>query len=391
MFKRVCIVVLDSVGIGAMPDAAEYGDVGAHTLGNIYKRRGKLDLPNLYALGLGNIEDSRLPAVAKPTAAFGRMAQMTRAKDTTSGHWEMMGLIMDPPFATFEKFPEKMLKEWLRRTGREEKWLGNYPASGTEIIDALGEEHMKTGLPIVYTSADSVFQVAAHEEIIPLAELYKLCEISREMLVGDLFVGRVIARPFVGKPGAFARTENRKDYAVEPTGKTLLDALEEKGLATLGIGKIEDIFCNRGVTNVNHTTNNTDGTAATIDALKNDRENFLIFTNLVDFDMKFGHRNDPEGYGQALEAFDKELPKIMAALGEDDLLIITADHGCDPTTDSTDHSREYVPLLVYGKTIKPQNLGTRTSFADIAATIYNGLGFGTWPVGESFCEGNRVQ
>ena len=385
MFNRVCIIVLDSVGIGALPDAEEYGDAGAHTLGNVYKHRGKLAIPNLYAMGLGNIQDSRLPAVEMPTAAFGRMAELTRAKDTTSGHWEMMGLIMEPPFATFEKFPEEMLKEWLRRAGRNPKWLGNYPASGTQIMDELGAEHVKTGAPIVYTSADSVFQVATHEEIIPLPELYKLCEIAREMLVDDLFIGRVIARPFIGKPGAFVRTENRRDYAVPPTGETLLDFLVKTGKATLGIGKIEDIFCNRGVTNVNHTTNNADGTAATIEALKNDTDNTLIFTNLVDFDMKFGHRNDTEGYGKALENFDAELPKITAALREHDLLIITADHGCDPTTASTDHSREYVPLLVYGKSlVKPVNLGTRATFADIAATIYDGLGYGAWPVGESF-------
>ena len=385
MFKRACVIVLDSVGIGELPDAAEYGDVGAHTLGNIYKHRGKLEIPNLYAMGLGNIENAQLPAVDKPIAAYGKMAELTKAKDTTSGHWEMMGLVMNPPFATFKNFPETMLKEWLCRAGREPKWLGNYPASGTHIMDELGEAHMKTGAPIVYTSADSVFQIAAHEDIIPLPELYKLCEIAREMLVDDLFIGRVIARPFIGKPNGFTRTENRKDYAVPPTGKTLLDVLEEKGHATLGIGKIEDIFCNRGVTHVNHTTNNVDGIAATIDALKNDTENTLIFTNLVDFDMKFGHRNDPEGYGKALEDFDKALPKIMEAMRDDDLLIITADHGCDPTTPSTDHSREYVPVLAYGKCItNPANLGTRATFADVAASIYSGLGFGKWSIGESF-------
>lgn len=391
MFNRVCIIVLDSVGIGAMPDAAEYGDEGAHTLGNIFATRDKLKIPNLYEMGLGNIENSRLPRVENPLAAFGRMAQKTRAKDTTSGHWEITGLIIDPPFRIFEKFPEKMLEEWLRRAGRKPIWIGNHAASGTQIIDALGEEHMKTGAPIVYTSADSVFQIAAHEEIIPLPEIYKLCEIAREMLVGDLFVGRVIARPFVGKPGKFARTENRKDYAVPPTGKTLLDALEEHGKTTLGIGKIEDIFCHRGIANVNHTTNNADGIAATIEALKTNREDTIIFTNLVDFDMKYGHRNDPEGYAKALEAFDMELPKIKAALRQDDLLIITADHGCDPTTQSTDHSREYVPLLVYktpegrvGNSFTSSDLGTRETFADIAATIYLGLGHGAWKIGTSF-------
>ena len=380
MPKRICIIVIDSVGIGAMPDAAEYGDEGAHTLGNIYKACGGLKLPNLFAMGLGNIEDSRLPSVKNPTASYGRMAEITKAKDTTCGHWEMMGLILDPPFKTVEKFPEEMLQKW-----NAAGWLGNCPASGTEIMDRLGEEHMKTGLPIVYTSADSVFQVAAHEDVIPLQDLYKLCEKARELLVGDLFIGRVIARPFIGKPGAFARTENRKDYAVPPTGETLLDALEKRGQFTLGIGKIEDIFCNRGVKYVNHTTNNKDGINATINALKSDENATLIFTNLVDFDMKFGHRNDPKGYGQALEAFDAELPKILDALKDDDLLIITADHGCDPTTKSTDHSREYVPLLVYDKKNNDaKNLGTRATFADIAATIYHLLGHGEWSVGQPF-------
>ena len=376
---RVCIIVLDSVGIGALPDAAEYGDAGTHTIGNVYAACGGLHLPNLLAMGLGNIEDSRLPQVQNPTALHGRMAEKTRAKDTTSGHWEMMGLIMEPPFRTFEKFPEEMLRQW------NVHWLGNCPASGTEIIDRLGEEHMKTSAPIVYSSADSVFQVAAHEDVIPLTELYKLCERAREMLVGDLFVGRVIARPFTGVPGAFVRTENRKDYAVPPTGETLLDALEARGKFTLGIGKIEDIFCNRGVKHVNHTKNNDTGVAATIDALKNNREDTIIFTNLVDFDMKYGHRNDPIGYGKALEAFDTQLPEIIAALRSDDLLIITAYHGCDPTTDSTDHSREYVPVLAYGSGIKkPENIGTRATFADIAASIYTVLGCGKWSIGDSF-------
>jgi phosphopentomutase len=263
-------------------------------------------------------------------------------------------------------------------------WLGNFAASGTKIIAELGEEHMKTGFPIVYTSADSVFQVAAHEEIIPLPQLYALCESAREMLTGDFFIGRVIARPFVGKPGAFSRTENRKDFAVPPVKKTLLDALEERGQTTLGIGKIEDIFCKRGVANVNHTTNNADGISATIDALKNNFSDAIIFTNLVDFDMKYGHRNDVEGYADALEIFDRELPKIKAALRPNDLLIITADHGCDPTTPSTDHSREYVPLLAFGKNIAPQNLGTRKTFADIAATVFKIFGHGDWEIGESF-------
>jgi len=384
--KRACVIVLDSVGIGALPDAADFGDVGAHTLGNIYKKRGKLSLPHLYAMGLANIEDARLPgAVANPSAAYGRMATLTRAKDTTSGHWELMGLPMDPPFATFTQFPEALLREWLTKAEREVKWLGNYPASGTKIIDDLGAEHMRTGAPIVYTSADSVFQVAAHEEIIPLPELYRLCETARELLMGDNIIGRVIARPFLGEPGNFKRTQNRRDYAVPPIGETLLDRLEAHGKKTLGIGKIEDIFCNRGVTYVNHTTNNPDGIHATIDALNDTNgDTLLIFTNLVDFDMHHGHRNDVEGYAQALEYFDAQLPHIQAALRDDDILIITADHGCDPTTKGTDHTREYVPLLVHGKKITPTVLGTRKSLADVAATLCHAWQLGTWPVGERY-------
>lgn len=390
MDMRVCVIVLDSVGIGALPDAADYGDAGAHTLGNIYRKRGKLELPHLYAMGLAHIEDSRLPMIPNPesripNSSFGRMATVTRAKDTTSGHWELAGLSMDPPFATFKRFPDSLLSAWLEKAGREAKWLGNYPASGTQIMDELGGEHMKTGAPIVYTSADSVFQVAAHEEVIPLEELYRLCAIAREMLVGEYFVGRVIARPFLGVPGAFKRTENRRDYAVPPVGETLLDALEKHGRKTLGIGKIEDIFCNRGVTYVNHTTNNRDGIEATISALRDENNDAtLIFTNLVDFDMHYGHRNDPEGYAAALEYFDAQLPQIKNALKSDDLLIITADHGCDPTTPGTDHTREYVPLLVYSHGITPVNLGTRKTLADVAATIYGALGYGAWREGEGF-------
>ena len=380
MKNRVCIIILDGVGIGELPDAADYGDTGAHTLGNIRQHIGSLNLPNLYAMGLGNIQNSRLPSIAAPTAAYGRMAQLTRAKDTTSGHWELMGLVMEPPFKTFEKFPETMLRQWLQKAGLPPQWLGNYAASGTAIIDGLGVQHMQTGAPIVYTSADSVFQIAAHEEIIPLPQLYKLCETARELLVGDLFVGRVIARPFVGQPGAFSRTKNRRDYAIPPVGETLLDMLEARGLSTLGIGKIEDIFCNRGVTHANHTTNNADSIAATIDALRNNRTDALIFANLIDFDTHYGHRNDPQGFAAALERFDAELPKILAALRETDLLIITSDHGCDPTTKSTDHSREYVPLLMYGANTVPNNLGTRATFADVAATVYSFLGFENWPL-----------
>ena len=371
--KRVCIIVLDSAGIGAMPDAAEFGDAGANTLGNINKVK-KINMPNLYAMGLGNIKDSGLPSVKSPMAAYGRMASKTKAKDTTSGHWELAGLIMEKPFQTFPNgFCEKMLNEWSPKG-----WLGNKAASGTEIITELGAEHVKTGMPIVYTSADSVFQVAAHEEVIPLNELYELCVKAREMLPE---VGRVIARPFIGSLGDFKRTANRKDYAVAPIDRTILDGLTEKGLSVLGIGKIEDIFCNRGVTHSIHTKSNAEGIDVTIEALKNGSDN-LIFTNLVDFDMLYGHRNDPVGYANALEYFDSRLPEIMAVMREEDILFITADHGCDPTTEGTDHTREYVPVLVYGSGVVPKDLGTRDSFADMGATVYEVLSGDVWGVGE---------
>jgi len=371
-----------------MPDAADFGDVGAHTLGNIYSQIGSLNLPNLYELGLGHIKDARLPKTGKPTASFGRLAAKTKAKDTTSGHWELAGLIMDPPFATFTKFPDDLLAKWLQTAGLPAKWLANRPASGTQIIDEFGKEHMKTGAPIVYTSADSVFQVAAHEEVIPLESLYHLCQIAREMLTGEYVVGRVIARPFVGKPGSFTRTKNRRDFALPPVGETILDALQAKGQTTLGIGKIDDIFCNQGVAHSNHTTNNTDGINATIEALINNREDMIIFTNLVDFDMHYGHRNNVKGYAEALEYFDTRLPEIIVALRPDDLLILTADHGCDPTHPGTDHTREYVPVLAYGG--KAADLGTRDTFADVAATVYEALGHGAWSIGKSFCQEIKV-
>ena len=382
MFKRACIIVLDSVGIGMLPDAADFGDAGAHTLGNIFSQIGKLEIPNLLSLGLGHIKDARLPKAGKPTASFGRLAAKTRAKDTTSGHWELAGLIMEPPFATFTKFPEDLLTEWLLRSGLPAKWLANQPASGTQIIDEFGQEHMKTSAPIVYTSADSVFQVAAHEEIIPLESLYHLCKVAREMLVGEHMVGRVIARPFIGKPGSFTRTKNRKDFALPPVGKTILEALHSNGKTTLGIGKIDDIFCNVGIAHSNHTTNNTDGVNATIEALKNNDQDAIIFTNLVDFDMHYGHRNNVEGYAKALEYFDSRLPEILSSLSPDDLLILTADHGCDPTHPGTDHTREYVPVLAYGG--KAVDLGTRETFADVAATVYEALASGKWSTGKSF-------
>ena len=367
---KICILVLDSVGIGAMPDAVEFGDEGSHTLGNIHNFRN-LHLPNLFKLGLGNIKNSGLPAIKNPKAAYGRMAQKTKAKDTTSGHWELAGLIMERPFRVFpDGFSEEFLKEWSPKG-----WLGNKAASGTEIIDELGKQHIDSGKPIVYTSADSVFQVAAHEEVIPLEELYDLCKKARQMLPE---VGRIIARPFIGTVGNFKRTSKRKDYAVEPIASTILDALD---VGVLGIGKIEDIFCGRGVTRAVHTKTNSQGIDAAVEALRHSEEK-LIFTNLVDFDMLYGHRNDPEGYAKALEYFDTRLPEILDALGKNDILFITADHGCDPTVRHTDHTREYVPVLVYG--VKPKDLGTRETFADLGATVYKMLCGDCWGVGEAF-------
>ena len=382
--KRVILIILDSVGIGAMPDAAAFGDEGAHTLGNIRRVRGRLDLPNMTALGLAHIEDSRLdPIAAAPTGCYGRCAEETCAKDTTCGHWEIAGLPLEQPFQTYPNgFPAKLMEEFEHRIGRGT--LANYPASGTVIINELGDEHVKTGKPIVYTSADSVFQIAMHEDVIPLSEQYRICEIARELLVGDYLVGRVIARPFVGANGVYTRTENRRDYAIEPFSDTILDALDRRGLPVVGIGKIEDIFCHRGVTISDHTRNNHDGTAATIRFVESGEGSF-IFSNLVDFDMLFGHRNDVEGYAAALEAFDAALPRILSALKAGDVLMISADHGCDPTTASTDHSREYIPLLVTGAPVKQNvSLGTRTSFADIGATIYEYLTGETWNAGKSF-------
>ena len=386
MKKRAVLIVLDSVGIGALPDAGDYGDEGAHTLGNIYAARGKLELPNLYRLGLAHIVDSRLPKGEGPAlGAFGRCAEQTAAKDTTCGHWEMAGLPLDKPFQTYPNgFPKELIERFQERIGR--KALGNCVASGTAIINELGDEHVKTGEPIVYTSADSVFQVAAHEQVIPLAELYQICQTAREMLVGEYLVGRVIARPFLGGNGNYTRTENRKDYAIAPFSDTILDALDARGLEVVGIGKIEDIFCRRGVTTVDHTRNNESGIAATKRFIESGQGSF-IFSNLVDFDMLYGHRNNVEGYARALEAFDAALPQLMEGLKEGDIMIITADHGCDPTTASTDHSREYIPLVITGAHVKANvDLGTRSSFADIGATIYDYLTGERWPAGKSFLQ-----
>lgn len=369
MINQVTLIVIDSLGVGELPDAAQYGDEGSNTLGNTARAVGGLKMPHLGRLGLGNIIDvAGVPPVEVPAAAYGRMAEVSAGKDTTTGHWEIAGVILEKPFPVFpEGFPAEFIMEFEQRIGRET--LANEVASGTEIIGRLGEEHMRTGKPIVYTSADSVFQIAAHEEVIPLEELYRICRTAREMLSGDLAVGRVIARPFVGQPGAFQRTPNRHDFSLKPLAPTMLDRLKENRLEIMAVGKIEDIFAGQGVTEAVHTKENMDGVDKTLAFMKQDRRG-LVFANLVDFDSSYGHRNDPEGYGKALEQLDRRVPELLAATTEDRLLIITADHGCDPTTPSTDHSREHVPLLVYGPQVRAgTKLGIRKTFADIASTI----------------------
>jgi phosphopentomutase len=372
-FGRVIWIVLDSVGIGEMPDAEAYGDRGSDTLGNIARRRS-LSLPNLCRLGLGNIRPlAGLEPAANPQAAFGRCTLASPGKDTTTGHWEMAGIHLDQPFPLFPHgFPPAIMQEFERRTGRSA--LGNKAASGTEIIAELGEEHMRTGSPIVYTSADSVFQIAAHEEVIPLFELYKMCETARELLRGPYEVGRVIARPFVGSPGAFTRTPNRHDYAVPPPKGMLLDQLKARDVEVFSVGKIFDVFLGRGIGDHEKTKSNADGMAKTLAAMDS-LERGLIFVNLVDFDMLYGHRNDVDGYARALEEVDAWLPSLDQKLGADDLAILTADHGCDPTTSSTDHSREYVPLLVYGKKSRHGvDLGLRATLSDIGQTVAENFG-----------------
>jgi len=368
LFRRIIWIVLDSVGIGEMPDAAAYGDTGSDTLGNIARER-PLHLPNLCRLGLGNIKPlAGLPPAAAPAGSFGRCALASPGKDTTTGHWEMAGIHLDKPFPLYPQgFPRDVMDEFERRIGRST--LGNKAASGTEIVKELGAEHMRAGSPIVYTSADSVFQIAAHEEVIPLWELYKICETAREILRGPHEVGRVIARPFLGSPGSFTRTPNRKDYAVPPPPGMLLDKLDQTGVPVHSVGKIFDVFLGRGILDCHKTKNNADGMAKTLEAMRA-LDRGLLFINLVDFDQQYGHRNDVEGYAAALEQFDQWLPQLSAEERVDDLTILTADHGCDPTTPSTDHSREYVPLLTAGPRAKPGvNLGLRTTLSDIGQTV----------------------
>jgi phosphopentomutase len=382
---RAALVVLDSVGIGEMPDAARYGDEGSNTLANTARAVGGLSLPHLCELGLGNIAPILgADPVPRPLACYGKMAEASPGKDTTTGHWEMAGLVLDRAFATFpDGFPLGIIEPFERQVGK--KVLGNRAASGTEIIAELGEEHLRSGRPIVYTSADSVFQIAAHEQVIPLPDLYRMCEVARRIL-DPFFVSRVIARPFVGQPGAFRRTYNRKDFSYPPLGKTLCDLLAEAGHAVVGVGKIENIFAGSGITRDIHTEGNSDGLVKTVQAIR-ETPRGLVFVNLVDFDMLYGHRNDAAGYARALAEVDRHLPAIIGALHDGDLLFLTADHGCDPTTPSTDHSREYVPLLALRKGGPGgTDLGVRGTFADLGQTLAEAFGIGPLPNGKSFLQ-----
>jgi phosphopentomutase len=382
-FERIILIVLDSAGIGEMPDAAEWGDAGSDTIGHILASR-EVRLPNLRAYGLGNIRPLKnLPPAEDPRGSYGRCALRSNGKDTTTGHWEMAGIILERAFPTYPHgFPPEIIDRFVGETGVPGV-LGNVPASGTEIIKELGAEHVRTGKPIVYTSADSVFQIAAHEEVIPVPRLYELCETARRILRGEDEVGRVIARPFLGEPGAFRRTENRHDYAVPPPRENLLVALNEAGLDVVCIGKVASIYDSAGVTEDLTAKNNDQSINQTVNALHQPTRG-LIFSNLVDFDMLYGHRRDTEGYARALEHFDARLPEIEAAMQERDLFIIAADHGNDPTFPGTDHTREYSPLIVYGKSARAGvDLGTRSSLADIGQTIADNFGL-KLKAGESF-------
>lgn len=371
--KRVFLIVLDSVGIGEMPDAAAFGDEGSNTL-QAAAKSAYFSMPNMRKLGLFNIDGVTIgEREGKPRGAYARMTESSMGKDTTIGHWEIAGVISKAPLPTYPKgFPKEVLAEFSRKTGHG--ILCNRPYSGTEVIKDYGEEHMRTGNLIVYTSADSVFQVAAHEEIVPVEQLYEYCQIARDMLVGEHGVGRVIARPFEGKPGEFKRTSRRHDFSLEPPKVTMLDQLKEAGFEVLGVGKIFDIFAGKSITDYVRTTGNPDGIEKTLNYMERDFEG-LCFVNLVDYDMLYGHRNDVEGYAKALTYFDERLPEILEKMREEDILMITADHGCDPSTPSTDHSREYTPLVMYGKNVPAgKNYGTRTSFSDIGATVLNYFG-----------------
>ncbi len=382
---RAIVIILDGVGIGELPDADQFNDRGSHTLGNLAKAVGGLDLPNMESLGLAKIEPLEgMRGDISALANYGKMAEVSAGKDSTTGHWELAGLVSSKPFPTYpDGFPKEILDEFKRLTGYDV--LGNKPASGTEIIKELGQEHRKTGKPIVYTSADSVFQIAAHEEIIPLEQLYELCQIARNMLKGKHAVARVIARPFVGdQPDNFTRTQYRKDYSLEPNGATLHQNLKDAGIKTVGIGKVNDLYALKGIEESVYTKTNAEGMEAILKALDHYQDGFIM-VNLVDFDMLWGHRNNPEGFYKGLKEFDAWLPAFMEKLAETDLVIITADHGNDPTTPSTDHSREYVPVLAFGKPYEQNvNLGVRETFADMQATLAEYFGISNTGKGTSF-------
>jgi phosphopentomutase len=380
--SRAILIVIDSVGAGELPDATLYGDGGSDTLGHIADSVG-LDVPTLRALGLGRVSRIGGTDVTRPIGAFGRMAEASAGKDSVTGHWEMMGIVLERAFPTFPHgFPADVIRTFESRIGRRS--LGNTVASGTAIIDALGPEHMRTGAPIVYTSADSVFQIAAHEAVVPVAELYRMCNIAFEIVGRGMGVGRVIARPFVGEPGRFTRTANRRDFALDPSGPTLLDHLKAAGHDVVGIGKIEDLFAGRGLTRAVHTTSDTHGMDVMADEMARTPQG-LIAINLVDFDTLYGHRNDPRGYAENLERFDGRLAQLLMALQPTDLLIVTADHGNDPTTPSTDHSREYVPLLIAGAGVRAGvDLGVRQTFADLGQTLAEAFRVPALPHGTSF-------
>ncbi|PYZ98506.1 phosphopentomutase [Alteribacter lacisalsi] len=386
-FNRVFLIVMDSVGIGEAPDADRFNDKGSDTLGHIAEKMNGLEMPNMGRLGLANIRDVKgIEKADTPMAHYGRMAEASNGKDTMTGHWEIMGLYIEQPFRTFpEGFPDELIRELEERTGR--KIAGNKPASGTEILDELGEHHLNTGDLIVYTSADSVLQIAAHEEVVPLKELYEICELARQLTLDDKYmVGRIIARPFLGKPGQWERTANRHDYALKPFGRTVMNDLKDGGFDSIAIGKISDIYDGEGITQSLRTTSNMDGMDKLVQTIGMDF-NGLSFLNLVDFDAKFGHRRDPIGYGEALEEYDARLPEVLEALKDDDLLIVTADHGNDPVHHGTDHTREYVPLLAYSPSFTGGNrIADRATFADIGATIADNFGINMPQFGKSFLE-----
>lgn len=384
-YKRIFIIVMDSVGIGEAPDAEKFGDKGADTFGHIAEKMNGLNMPNMAKLGLSNIREIKgIEKQEKPLAFYTKMMEASNGKDTMTGHWEIMGLDIQTPFRVFpDGFPEELVSELEKQSGR--KIIGNKPASGTEILVELGEEHVKTGGLIVYTSADSVLQIAAHEEIVPLDELYKICKIARELTLDEKYmVGRIIARPFLGEPGSFKRTSNRHDYALKPFDRTVMSELKDSGLDVIAIGKISDIYDGEGVTKSLRTVSNMDGMDKLVETFDIDFTG-ISFVNLVDFDALFGHRRDPEGYGKALEEFDARLPEVFAKMNEDDLLMITADHGNDPVAPGTDHTREYVPLLIYSKGMQAgKELAIRETFADLGATVADNFNVKMPKYGKSF-------